>query len=356
MWLEQTESALIAARAAESNAKLALAGSIFAAVVSLLVAWFNQRSNAKTQEKLARLNAALGKRKSEEDARRDYDYEARKRLYRECEPLLFRLAEGSENALHRIFSLARTARNGNLPQDSSTWLDGPGYYMASTIYHLMVPMVNFRLLQNRLTLVDLTVDQRISNQYLTAKLLYISFTEDFVLARFTPNLSYDPFVANELKMRQKQPEHYWRQGLTLGHLDVAIEAMIQRSQGNTDRCMTFGEFETAFEEDFQVNGGASPFAAFVDLFLYFHPHKRPILWRILVVQAHLHARLMQLFVHHGAKSFLTSVPNDFAGGDLAKLDWRTPQEQLDESLITEPVRVAQSYIGERLLIEADSAV
>jgi hypothetical protein len=244
MWLADTESALIAAAAARNTAKLALAGAGISAVFSLAVALLNLRGNRKLQrelkdleltnsqklkdlelknnEKLAKLNAALGKRKSEEDARRDYDYEARKRLYRECEPLLFRLAEGSENALHRIFSLARTARNGDLDQDRS-WLNGPGYYMASTIYNLMVPIVIFRLLQNRLTLVDLTVDQRISNQYLTAKLLYITFTEDFVLAKFEPELHYQPFVAAWEKRRAEEPRRYWRQGLTLGRLDAAIE-------------------------------------------------------------------------------------------------------------------------------------
>jgi hypothetical protein len=365
MWLADTESALIAARAAESNAKLALAGSILAALISVVVAVITQLSNRKTQrelkdlelnnnEKLAKLNAALGKRKSEDDARRDYDYEARKRLYRECEPLLFRLAEGSENALHRIFSLARTARDGDLEQDRS-WLNGPGYYMASTIYNLMVPIVIFRLLQNRLTLVDLTVDRRISNQYLTAKLLYITFTEDFVLSRFEPELHYQPFVAAWEKMRAEQPTRYWRQGLTLGRLDAAIDGMIHRSPDNTERCITFGEFEPSFYKDLTENGVESCFAPFIDVFSYFHPARRPILWRILVVQAHLHARLMRQFVHHGATGFLTSIPNDFSGNDLARLDWRSPQDQLDESLITEPVRVARNYISERLLIEPDKS-
>ena len=120
--------------------------------------------------------------------------------------------------------------------------------------------------------------------------------------------------------------------------------------------MWLAQTESAFYNDLKEKGEESCFAPFIDVFSYFHPHNRPILWRILVVQAHLHARLMQLFVHHGAKSFLTSVPNDFAGSDLVKLDWRSPQQQLEESLIIEPVRVAQSYIGERLLIEADAAV
>jgi hypothetical protein len=130
--------------------------------------------------------------------------------------------------------------------------------------------------------------------------------------------------------------------------------MIHRSPDNTERCKTFGEFEPAFYKDLEENGVESCFASFLDVFSYFHPGKRPILWRILVVQAHLHAKLMQQFVHHGATGFLTSVPDDFMDRDLAKLDWRSPQDQLDKSVIKEPVKVARSYIGERLLIETDS--
>ena len=52
----------------------------------------------------------LNKRKSEQDARRDYEYEARKRLYQECEPLFFKLVETSETALTHIKNMAKRAK------------------------------------------------------------------------------------------------------------------------------------------------------------------------------------------------------------------------------------------------------
>src|SRR5215218_7940770 len=139
MLLADTESAIIAAEAARRTAQFALVGTGVTALISIVVAFYTQWSAKKTQrelkqlelgnnEELAKLNATLGKRKSEDDARRDYDYEARKRLYKECEPLLFRLAEASENGLHRIFSLARTARMGDLGPQRPNWLQSPGYY------------------------------------------------------------------------------------------------------------------------------------------------------------------------------------------------------------------------------------
>lgn len=38
-------------------------------------------------------------------ARRDYEYEARKRLYQECEPILFQFSELYESALRRIYAI-----------------------------------------------------------------------------------------------------------------------------------------------------------------------------------------------------------------------------------------------------------
>jgi hypothetical protein len=292
------------------------------------------------EELKATLASANAEVSAENKARRDYEYDARKRLYKECEPSLFRLSEASENALHRIFSLARTARMGDLGPHTN-WLESPGYYMASTIYNLLAPLVVFRLLQNRLTLVDLPLDRRISHQYILAKLLYISFTEDFVLAQRTGD-AYEPFASGWEGKRLKEPEKYWRQGLTLGRLDVAIERMVKRMPDGIERCMSFGEFESAFYTD--LGDKARTFGALVDMFLNFHPEQRPILWRILVVQAHLHAKLMAISVQHGETGFITVVPADFGSADLAKLDWRQSGQTQDGTAVLAPVMAAKDYL------------
>ena len=168
----------------------------------------------QTAEHIASLENQLAEKKAEHDAEREYEYEARKRLYKEAEPVLFRLGEAAENALYRVISLARTARNGNLGSTDRSWLSEPGYYMASTIYNLLAPAAVFRLLQERLTLVDLGVDSRIQMQYLLAKIHYLSFTEDFALANTEPKLVYMPFADDWKTKRTKNPGQYWRQGPT----------------------------------------------------------------------------------------------------------------------------------------------
>jgi hypothetical protein len=147
------------------------------------------RELEELKAKLDRSNVEFG---TENQARKDYEYEARKRLYQQCEPLLFQLVELSENALHRIYSLARTSRRGELGGNRGWLSDTHAYYLASTIYNLLAPLVIYRLIQRRLTLVDLTVDPHINSQYLLAKRLYISFTDDFEFARIEPSIDYDP--------------------------------------------------------------------------------------------------------------------------------------------------------------------
>jgi hypothetical protein len=146
--------------------------ALLAAATSLVVAWVSyvgQRRTSREQAGLGRQNAALQRelellrseladRTAERNARRDYEYEARKHLYEVGEPLLFQLAERAEQALYRIYNLAQATRNGKLAVGG--WLSGPGYYMSSTMYRICAPLAVFRLLQERLTVVDLTLDGR----------------------------------------------------------------------------------------------------------------------------------------------------------------------------------------------------
>ena len=121
---------------------IGIIGSILAAIVALINSLItrqtsraNQRDLEKHQRELEALKSQLEEQKAEKDARREYEYEARKRLYQQYEPLLFQLVELAENGLNRIYSLARTARQGNLSlAPNEGWLyDARNYYLASTV-------------------------------------------------------------------------------------------------------------------------------------------------------------------------------------------------------------------------------
>src|SRR3954453_17928998 len=104
--------------------------SFLVAVTSAALSYAFTRKN---QHDLERLRADLDEKRRERDALRDYEYEARKRLYHECGPVLLQLMELSESGLRRVAGLARTAAQGNLGPDDTSWLaDRLSYYHLST--------------------------------------------------------------------------------------------------------------------------------------------------------------------------------------------------------------------------------
>jgi Flp pilus assembly protein TadB len=80
-----------------------------------------ERLRSELGGQLKQVEAQLEDQNAERNARRDYEYEARKRVYQEVEPILFQLAELAEGGLHRIYSLARTARHGDLAPQRRGW-------------------------------------------------------------------------------------------------------------------------------------------------------------------------------------------------------------------------------------------
>ena len=102
----------------------ALVAAAGAVVVSLVGFWSARRSESVSRRSAADLEllkAALSDQSALRNARVEYEYEARKRLYTECGPLLFQLAELAERALGRIAGLAHSAAEGNLDPTIACW-------------------------------------------------------------------------------------------------------------------------------------------------------------------------------------------------------------------------------------------
>src|SRR5215207_6173225 len=130
----------------------AVVAAIIAACASVIGVVFTNYFGKRSQKELAALQEQSDITKMLEKARIEYEYEARKRLYSEVEPILFQLFDLSASAYSRILSLARASRNGNL-EPGNGWLSGIGYFTLSTIYRLMAPMSACKLLQRGVTRV-----------------------------------------------------------------------------------------------------------------------------------------------------------------------------------------------------------
>ena len=327
----------------ETPVLLALLGAGVSLVLSCVTAYFSYRAKIKESE-LSDLNA-------EKKARRDYEYDARKRLYSECEPLLFELYQLSLGGMKRVGSLARTAREGNLTNDSNSWLANDGYYMLSTIYKLFAPLALVKIIQRRITLVDLSLDSRIKRQYLLANNLYQTFSSDFKLAGQQPRILYDPDYsrasADYAQRAQEEPHIYKRQGLPVGLLDTVVDALIVLDSKDQPRCLSYGEFETKYQD--KSSEVYKKFENVVGIFLNFHPATRPVLWRILITQLHLNKAIlaeseMDFEPHHAPHAFIKIPTKD----RLDRYNWRSKDSKVPDSDLEQPFDVAEKFLNKRL--------
>lgn len=329
-----------------------VAAALIASITSIIVVVFTAFRAYRTEERargnraaqdvvLENLKSQLANLNAEKDARRDYEYDARRRLYEVTEPLLFQLTERAEDLSGRIIGLARSARDGNLEREAG-WLSREGYYMRSTIHRLLAPVAIFQMLQDSLTFVDLKLDAEISRKYSTLRHLALALTDPFSFASCSPRpLTYDPSI----------PRSY-RQGAPSGVLEAAGQSVIVRKEGRNDRLMRFGEFDEAYSQHgSQVNLACAPIA---EILRNFHPRTHPVLWRCLVTEA----VLCKYFADRPSQKTQLENPSDlalpqpwtlFSAGERARYDWRQRGELPEESgLINEPFEVATTYLKERL--------
>jgi hypothetical protein len=336
---------------------------VIAAAISGAISILSILMSKRNDIALEKIKNDLEIKKDEQTARRDYEYEARKRLYEECEPILFQFAELSESALKRIYALARNARDGNLGPDRF-WLSTDHYFIRSTIYRLIAPMAAFKMLQRRLTSIDLNLDKAINIQYHLAKILYYTFSSSPDLAKSEPDIPYDPdFIGIDSKdltdakkqeeARTKYPEKYCLQGFKVGKLDILIETLIIVETGKDVRIKSFGEFELEFFEQLgetKTSVRSDKFEIFNTLFSYFHPKTRPVLWRTLITQAYLYNAVIN--IRKNPDKDFTNFEEIKSLFNIERIkfecNWKQPNEVISDEDIMKPFRASENYVRKQL--------
>jgi hypothetical protein len=272
---------------------LAFLAAVATAVFSVYIQRQTGRENenrdkklAKTSESLEELKDRLTRQAAEESARRDYEYEARKRLYTQIQPLLFQLAELCESSYDRIVNLQRARVFRLLEPDS--------YVMLSTIYRLASPLVVVRQIQRSLTTVDLGVDLTVRGQYLVAKEIARTLTCGQQLAETNPKLDY----------RWKNQAE--RQHIGVGELEMLVKLLTVRDADGVTRSMDYSEFQACYQNDNQARrvinysqvrlAGANPLT-------------KPVVWRTLVAQAYLQWVMMDMIEGSLSKPTSWEPPN-----------------------------------------------
>lgn len=321
-----------------------IVAAIVVAVFSLIVSIFSAVWNRESLKRIEQLKSKMAEQKAVKDARLDYEYEARKRLYQECEPIFFQLNEASQDTIHRVISLARTSRVGKLGLKEGAWLAKEGYYSISTLYNLLVPLAHYKLIKQALTLVDLNVDPIIRARYELLKRLYVSWTDDFEFARFKPSLNYNPNIQAWREARMDKPELYWRQGLPIGRLDGAVESLLMK-WGDEGACVkSFGQFESEYKiSDSETRRS---FDIVNDIIHGFDPVARPVLWRCLLTQVLLCRAIVRSCETPPDTKLDTFKPIlPFSDDDMAHFDWRKNTDKIDDAIVRNEFNVAYEYLN-----------
>lgn len=249
---------------------------------------------ASNQTKLKKLEEA----KAEQDARRDYEYEARKRIYHELEPLIFLHVEDSDKAYNHIQELANMARLGTLSANLTIPFQD-NYYFKATIYKLIRPMAVFALMQQRLTSYDLQLEDYFRAQYILAKCLYFSCTDDYYVALGGKNKEDWEYCLlclfpgelkhpNEEKEKSIHPNHivYNLLGMTQGVVDSLANSLINNRE---NRVLTFDEFEKKhFDKNVKMTASMQSMCELIskmNLNTEGYNARYVLLWRILVLHA-----------------------------------------------------------------------
>ena len=307
----------------QPSVTVALASAVGALVVAIVSAVFS----GVTARRQMMLKNRLDQEAKAEDARQAYEYDARKRLYQECEPLLFQARELANEARGRITGLAIAARDDEIREDGAGWLAKPGYYTLSTCYNLVAPATTYMQLQRRLTDFDLGLEPRIQAQYEILKLLYTSVSDDFRLAEaidqpYHPD-NADPGKPNWEKLRAEEPAIYRRQGLYRGDMGRIGDAFLTK-KGKVLRCKTFSEFSAEAQDSQSSIGRILP--ELLDLVQGFHPVQRPVLWLVLLEQLMLYDLLRQCSKLQPSDK-VTALEPPRAEDYVADLYWHRRQEE-----------------------------
>lgn len=371
--------------ASNTPSEMAAAAAILSAIISVLSTLFNEMRRRAHERKMAEFNAAVQERlldlKRENDlelarrsvelkaqsdlqlaqfnmvsteqlsaeaARRTYEYEARKRLYHDCEPLLFQLSQNARVAIGRVISLARNARDGQLEGPDGALsgdlreASGRGYYFRSTLYQLLAPLGVSYILQTNLTFQDMSLDPWTERQFLLSEAAYEAFTRDFLFAGLTPAIDGYRETADRPNAQEGVARHR-KQGVFLGRLDIAVNCLVERN-AEAAQVITFGAFEKRIlNPNSELAKAMEPLAS---IFATFHPGKCPVTWRILVAQYFIlrAIRLSQrekLGRGEQDDTLTRIVLNEATVNELA---WKQPADEE----VTAPLHIGLKYLASAL--------
>jgi hypothetical protein len=244
-----------------------------------------ERDRADAAAQLKRLEAELGAEGRLQDARTRYEWEARKRLYEEVEPVLFLTGEVMELTFGRIANMAQIAAAGHMGRAPDSWMTGPeDHYLITTIFRVLRPLACHRMMMEKLTRLDFSLDTRAQTAYVLAKMYRDVLSGPFDLAKRAPALPYrylHPADGHPYQVEDERAQHI--QHFYTDELETIVDALLVRDAEGHLALKRYGDFRT--EQKNPHHATARLMRPALRLFEGMAPETRPVLWRALLACA-----------------------------------------------------------------------
>lgn len=205
------------------------------------------RYEARVQAEICKeVEEFLGKQSAE----REYNLEARKRLYQAIGPLRFQLMVACRDAASRV------ERYGEAHRYATTVT---GYYGRNTLYRLLRPIAIAELIEQQIAYADFSVDLSAIDLLRFKRAAYKAFTDD------------DPILHHPNANWSRETEH-----LFSGTVSRLANSLIVQDEEiiNKKRPMYFHEFESFISNPKDLE----KFSPLVEILEGFTAQKKPIFW------------------------------------------------------------------------------
>jgi hypothetical protein len=321
-----------------------VATAVAAIVSALITGVFSVYLKKRADRQVEQLKADLSYENTVKAARVDYEYEARKRLYKEVEPILFVAHRAVGSVQHRLSGLIDRTRDGKITTDQkNTWMRDK-YYQRSTAYRLLLPMAYSKLLFQKLSELDFTLEPKIGHKCAALSLFRDIFVDHFDLAAVAgTQIPYDPYAGGIEEERDKNLGRYrFFQGLVRGEEDALLSLMI--SAGSETKIPI--EWP-AFEQELEAKQSAmsKAYIPLRDILISFHPTTHPVVWRallsfLILSEFYVEAKHFSLEEYDEILSKHSWQDFDFRGSG------KYPQD--DDAMVRSHFEAAFKYIRHRL--------
>jgi len=239
----------------------------------------------------SKVEAELG----EKAAQREYELQARKRLYSTIGPLKFQLLLACRDLALHIDNFYPYSLS---PQD---------YYGKSTLYRIIRPLAIAELIERQLSIVDFTIDKEAINLLRFKKNSFYSFSESKPILDH-PNEDWDT-----------TREHLYH------HLVYKLaSSFIKYSMNEEGRIYFFHEFEDDLQFDQELNNTLKPL---VEILHDFTINSKPVFWIRIVFYGYVCSTLVNTMgkeigfdqIDFNTKALLQKSQDKFTNDNIEKL-------------------------------------